>query len=195
MRHDTTAVRSDTPNAPNNAATASALRATAATVDFEGWGRFVFAWSDAGLILLGLPNRPAGEHLGQLAARGVVIDSTSEVPEKFRAALRAYVDGDPGPLAALPVDEPGTEFQQRVWSALRTIPAGETRTYGRVARDVGKPGAAHAVGSACSANLAMIAIPCHRVLTQSGRIGGYAGGLKWKQRLLEHEARIASRRG
>ncbi len=170
-----------------------AMSARAAVCSIPEWGRFVLAWNENGLMLLGLPDRAPGEHLGQLAARGVAIESTSEVPERFLEALNAYCAGDPGPLAALPVDEPGTEFQRAVWEALRTIPAGQTRSYGDIARAIGKPAATRAVGNACNANLVAIAIPCHRVLGHGGAIGGYAAGIKWKQRLLEHEVRSSAR--
>lgn len=70
----------------------------------------------------------------------------------------------------------GTPFQRRVWDALRAIPADEDRTYGHIARDVGRPGAARAVGQACRANPVLVLIPCHRVVGRDGVPRGYAGG-------------------
>ena len=81
------------------------------------------------------------------------------------------------------------EFYQKVWKACAEIPAGETRTYGWIAKRIGKPGAARAVGRALGANPFAPTIPCHRVVRSDGTLGGYsgAGGLKTKRRLLEKE--------
>lgn len=81
----------------------------------------------------------------------------------------------------------GTPFQQRVWKALQRIPPGQTRSYGQVARAIGKPGAARAVGGACGANPIPVLIPCHRVLAANGKLGGFSGGLDRKRRLLAIE--------
>lgn len=88
----------------------------------------------------------------------------------------------------LPLDIQGTAFQQRVWSALRTIPAGETRSYTDVANLIGKPRAVRAVASACAANKLAVAIPCHRVVRSDGNLGGYRWGLERKETLLERES-------
>ena len=85
----------------------------------------------------------------------------------------------------------GTEFQKSVWAALVRIPYGQTRTYGQIAADIGRPKAARAVGMACNQNPVWIAIPCHRVLGRNGALTGYAGGLDLKQKLLELEHRNA----
>ena len=81
----------------------------------------------------------------------------------------------------------GTPFQKKVWLALTKIPHGETRTYGEVAKSIGSPGAARAVGTACGANPLPILIPCHRVLAAGGKLGGYSGGLDIKKKLLACE--------
>lgn len=89
----------------------------------------------------------------------------------------------------LPVrPERGTDFQRAVWRALCDIPYGETRTYADVARAVGRPRAARAVGAACHCNPVVIVVPCHRVVGCGGRPTGYAGGLDAKVRLLRIEA-------
>ncbi len=88
---------------------------------------------------------------------------------------------------SFPLAPAGTAFQQRVWRALLRIPYGETRSYGQIARQIGDPGAARAVGMACHYNPILIAIPCHRVVGADGRLGGYAYGLDMKRRLLELE--------
>jgi len=87
----------------------------------------------------------------------------------------------------LPLDIQGTAFQQRVWSALQSIPAGETRSYAEIARQIGQPRAVRAVASACAANLLAVAIPCHRVVRSDGGLGGYRWGIERKESLLERE--------
>ena len=103
----------------------------------------------------------------------------------------------------LPLDIRGTAFRMRVWQELRRIPRGETRSYADVARAIGAPGAARAVGGACGSNPVAVIIPCHRVIAEGGTLGGYGGGLDRKVRLLEREgaavpprsrARLAARR-
>ena len=89
----------------------------------------------------------------------------------------------------LPLAPLGTPFQRRVWAQLQRIPYGERRTYAEVAQAIGRPRAARAVGSACGANPLPIAVPCHRVVGQGGRLGGYSGGLEVKRFLLEIEGR------
>jgi len=89
--------------------------------------------------------------------------------------------------AALPLDVQGTAFQQMVWKALRKIPAGKTRSYGEVARSIGRPAAVRAVASACGANPTALVIPCHRVIQTNGGLGGYHWGLKRKRALLDAE--------
>lgn len=85
----------------------------------------------------------------------------------------------------------GSAFQQRVWSALRDIPFGETATYGQTATAIGTPTASRAVGLANGQNPISIVVPCHRVIGADGSLTGYGGGLAAKQWLLEHEARHA----
>jgi methylated-DNA-[protein]-cysteine S-methyltransferase len=82
----------------------------------------------------------------------------------------------------------GTEFQNRVWSALKTIPFGQTRSYGQIARQIGNPKAVRAVGAANGRNPISLIVPCHRVIGASGKLIGFAGGLEIKQRLLAMES-------
>ena len=86
-----------------------------------------------------------------------------------------------------PLDIKGTPFQKAVWQALREIPLGQTRSYGDIARAIGRPLATRAVGGACGANPIPLLVPCHRVLAANGKIGGFSGGLDWKRRLLASE--------
>lgn len=87
----------------------------------------------------------------------------------------------------LPLAPAGSAFQMRVWRELQKIPPGETRSYAQLARAVGAPGAARAVGRANGSNRLAIVIPCHRVINAGGAPGGYAGGVWRKKRLLDHE--------
>lgn len=88
----------------------------------------------------------------------------------------------------LPLDLCGTNFQRRVWDALRAIPAGTTVSYAEIAARIGAPRAVRAVARACAANPIAIAVPCHRVVRSDGAMGGYRGGPAAKQTLLELEA-------
>lgn len=90
-------------------------------------------------------------------------------------------------FADLPLDLKGTGFQLEVWRALRAIPSGSTLTYQELARRLGRPQAARAVGRACGANPLPLIVPCHRVIAADGSLGGYSSGLARKRWLLEHE--------
>ena len=93
----------------------------------------------------------------------------------------------PAATPDLPIDVAGTAFQEAVWRELRKIPAGETRSYAQIAAAIGKPGAVRAVGTANGSNPVAVLVPCHRVIRSDGTLGGYAGGLERKRRLLEAE--------
>ena len=93
----------------------------------------------------------------------------------------------------LPLDVRGTAFQQRVWQALREIPAGQTASYAEIARRIGQPKSARAVAQACGANPAAVAIPCHRVVRNDGALSGYRWGVERKHALLAKEATAKSR--
>lgn len=112
---------------------------------------------------------------------------TTRDPAGVRTALAAYFDGDVRAVERLQVDPEGTDFQQRVWAALRRIPAGATTSYGAIARELDMPTASRAVGAANGANPIWIVVPCHRVIGASGALTGYAGGLDVKRWLLAHE--------
>ena len=88
----------------------------------------------------------------------------------------------------------GPEFDKKVWKALMDIPFGTTTSYGAVAKTIGHPNAARAVGAANGANPIALIVPCHRVIGANGTLTGYGGGLPLKRKLLEHEARIAGTR-
>jgi methylated-DNA-[protein]-cysteine S-methyltransferase len=92
---------------------------------------------------------------------------------------------------SLPLDPDGTEFQHAVWRTLLDIPYAETRSYGDIARQIGQPKAARAVGLANNQNPIAIIVPCHRVIGAGGSLVGYGGGMHRKKWLLDHEARFA----
>jgi len=108
------------------------------------------------------------------------------------AQLRAYFAGDLR-VFDVPLEVVGTDFQKRVWSALRTIPFGETRSYSQVAGQIGSPRAVRAVGAANGRNPIPIIVPCHRVIGASGSLVGFGGGLEWKRFLLGLEANNVER--
>jgi AraC family transcriptional regulator of adaptative response/methylated-DNA-[protein]-cysteine methyltransferase len=92
----------------------------------------------------------------------------------------------------LPIDVHGTAFQEAVWRELRKIPLGETRSYADIARAVGDPNATRAVGTANGSNPVAVLVPCHRVIRSDGTLGGYAGGLDRKKKLLATEGATIS---
>jgi len=102
------------------------------------------------------------------------------------AQLTAYFEGARIEFD-LPLSLDGTDFQRRVWAALREIPYGETISYGELARRIGNPNASRAVGLANGRNPVAIIVPCHRVIGANGSLTGYAGGIDRKIWLLEHE--------
>ena len=103
----------------------------------------------------------------------------SELDEYFAGRIRRFT---------VPLDLRGTPFQRQVWQELRRIPYGATRTYGQVARALGRPSIARAVGQANRRNPIAIVVPCHRVIGTDGKLTGYAGGLDRKRALLDLEA-------
>jgi AraC family transcriptional regulator, regulatory protein of adaptative response / methylated-DNA-[protein]-cysteine methyltransferase len=97
-----------------------------------------------------------------------------------------------GQRCKLPLDIRGTDFQLRVWTALRFIPLGETRSYSDVAKMIGEPRAVRAVANACASNPVPLIVPCHRVIRKDGNLGGYGLGLPRKKMLLTNERKLAS---
>lgn len=118
---------------------------------------------------------------------GPIEQTAGEDPGGAVSALRRYFDGDLAALDELEIDPIGTEFQRSVWAALRSVPVGETTSYGEIAMSIDSPGAVRAVGSANGANPIVVIVPCHRVVRSDGSLGGYGGGLDRKRWLLAHE--------
>jgi methylated-DNA-[protein]-cysteine S-methyltransferase len=114
---------------------------------------------------------------------------TGAAPPAVRDGLAAYFAGELAALKAVPWAIRGGVFQREVWTALAEIPLGETTTYGRLARQLGRPAAVRAVGAANGANPIAIVVPCHRVIGADGSLTGYGGGIERKRWLLAHEGR------
>ncbi|MDE1938555.1 MAG: methylated-DNA--[protein]-cysteine S-methyltransferase [Alphaproteobacteria bacterium] len=112
-------------------------------------------------------------------------------PFGLTSAVDAYMAGEVHAIDAVPVAFEGTPFQKKVWHALRTIPAGETLSYGALAKRINEPKAVRAVGLANGANPIAVVVPCHRVIGSNGSLTGYGGGLERKRWLLTHEAKHA----
>ena len=113
---------------------------------------------------------------------------TARPPSPMALRVRAYFEQrDLSAFDGIRTAPHGTDFQRAVWALVRAIPAGETRSYGELARLVGKPGASRAVGAANGANPICLVIPCHRVIGAGGKLTGYAYGLARKRWLLDHE--------
>ena len=113
-------------------------------------------------------------------------------PHGLSATLEAYFAGSLAAIDTLPVATGGTDFQRRVWRALRRIGCGKTVTYGELARRIGRPAAVRAVGLANGANPVSIVVPCHRVIGADGSPTGYGGGISRKRWLLVHEGALLS---
>jgi methylated-DNA-[protein]-cysteine S-methyltransferase len=110
---------------------------------------------------------------------------------QLRAVLSRYFAGEITAIDDIPVELNGTDFQKRVWQALRRIPAGSTLSYGALARRIGEAAAVRAVGAANGANPVALVVPCHRVIGSDGTLTGYGGGLDRKRWLLVHEGVVA----
>ena len=121
---------------------------------------------------------------GELAAP---VDASNPHIEAARRWLQAYWAGDDVTAIKVPLDLHGTPFQRAVWQALCGIGTGRTRTYGEIATLVGNGAVPRATGTAIGRNPVGVIVPCHRVIGASGSLTGYAGGLRRKQRLLQHE--------
>ena len=112
--------------------------------------------------------------------------------EQIEAELCAYFDGESARFN-VPIAYHGSGFAQRVWDALRQIPAGETRSYADLARAIGQPSAVRAVARANGANRLALVVPCHRVIGADGSLTGYGGGLWRKQWLIDLERRLVGK--
>jgi methylated-DNA-[protein]-cysteine S-methyltransferase len=143
-----------------------------------------------------------GTHLLRVAFPGRIGRARPEPcwrrdPEPLRETLRQLEEYFAGERLgfSLPLDFEGEPLQVAVWKAMRDIPYGQTLSYGEIARRIGQPQAARAVGAACGANPLPIVIPCHRVVGADGSLTGFGGGLPTKRFLLALEQRVAPQPG
>lgn len=155
-------------------------------------GALLVAATDKGICCILLGDDPAAlvRDLQDRFPRADLLGAEQDF-ERTVAQVVAFVEA-PGIGFDLPLDVRGTAFQQRVWQALRRIPAGHTVGYAELAARLGMPQGARAIAGACAANPVAVAIPCHRVVRNDGAISGYRWGVERKQALLEREARQAA---
>ncbi len=155
------------------------------TVGQSALGVALIAQSAKGIcaILLGDSKVALVRDLKQRFAGAMLINTGNKLPADVLAQIES-----PAHDEGLKLDLRGTDFQTRVWQALRTIPAGRTASYADVARRLGQPRAVRAVAQACAANPVAIAVPCHRVVKSDGSLSGYRWGTARKEKLLAQEA-------
>lgn len=158
-----------------------------AVYGFEAWA-FELVWGDEGICYLGTVDGSAhmARHL-QKYWPNALVRSVTVLPERFAGQLQEYFEGVRHRWD-LPLALRGTAFQLAVWAAVATVPYGEVRTYGEIARVVGRDRGFRAIGAAVANNPISLIIPCHRVVAAGGGLGGYGGGVDLKARLLAHEA-------
>ena len=158
---------------------------------FSSLGYILIANTDQGICTISL-----GDHCEELIAslakdfsQATIIrddENHQDWSEQIHQQIHSYLAGKEFNLD-FPLVLRGTDFQLQVWQTLQRIPYGETRTYGEVARDLGKPKATRAIGNACGANRIALIIPCHRVVSSDGTFGNYRWGIERKQKLIKTE--------
>ena len=152
-------------------------------------GSILVAATDKGVCAIALGDDPAAllRDLQDRFPQAQLIGGDKDF-EQLVAKVVGFVE-TPGIGLDLPLDVRGTAFQQRVWQALRDIPAGSTASYTEIARRIGRPKAVRAVAQACASNALAVAIPCHRVVRNDGSLSGYRWGVERKRDLLAREAK------
>lgn len=160
------------------------------------YGRVLVATTRKGIaaVFLGDDDRSLERELKQDFPAADLARNDAVLAPRVKGVLERLYGRKPSALDApdVPLDIVGTAFQWKVWKALTEIPAGQTRTYGEIARSIGEPSAARAVGRACATNRAAGVIPCHRAVGASGALTGYRWGVARKERLLAEERRRSS---
>ena len=150
-------------------------------------GKLKLVASEKGLVAILWENdNPRRVILGDLRKvdhQPILVEAELQLKEYFEGKRQGF---------SIPLDMRGTAFQQSVWEALLEIPFGETRSYGQLAKQLGKPTAMRAVGAANGRNPLSIVVPCHRVIGSSGQLTGFAGGLEAKEHLLKIESESKS---
>jgi AraC family transcriptional regulator, regulatory protein of adaptative response / methylated-DNA-[protein]-cysteine methyltransferase len=151
------------------------------------------AQTERGLCMLHLVGQKShAASMAELRRRypeAVIQEDEAALEEVFRN-VDAWSQGDD--CSNLALDLQGTPFQQKVWRALRRVEAGKTVSYSELARRAGAPRAVRAAASACARNPVALFVPCHRIVRRDGGLGGYAGGIEHKRRLLELEGALTS---
>jgi methylated-DNA-[protein]-cysteine S-methyltransferase len=164
-------------------------------------GPLFLAVSGRGLVALEFDARLPGQQTIRMSPRdlrneplsskhGFIFEESEQALRPYLAELEEYLAGKRREFS-FPLDLRGTDFQVACWNALLAIPYGETRTYGDIARAVGKPTGFRAVGMANNRNPIAIVVPCHRVIASDGTLCGYGGGLDLKRKLLELEGALS----
>lgn len=152
------------------------------SISIETWlGVFQVQGDESGITRIDLPR---SGNIGVTGKTGA--GKSHPLLESAALQITEYCEGR-RKVFALPLSIQGTAFQQQAWEVMRTIPYGQTMSYGEIARRLGSAGKARAVGGAANANPLPLVIPCHRVVGSDGRLTGFAGGLGLKARLLELE--------
>ncbi|MES2327386.1 MAG: methylated-DNA--[protein]-cysteine S-methyltransferase [Pseudomonadota bacterium] len=146
-------------------------------------GRMLIAATSKGICRLTFDD--SVDSLRRLFPKASIVEDAGGLGELIQGALQAIES--PRAAHQLPIDVAGTAFQEAVWRELRKIPLGETRSYAEIAAAIGQPKAVRAVGTANGNNHVAVLIPCHRVIRSDGTLGGYAGGLDRKRKLLSVE--------
>ncbi len=174
---DQTRLNADAPQALTVDRFATPIGEMYAVADERGRLR-AFAWVDH-------ESRGIQQLRQQYGARMSIQEGSA--PAIVRRAIDDYFNGDLLAIDRIECATNGTPFQQSVWSALRSIPAGQTLSYGALAVRIGNPSAVRAVGLANGSNPIAVVVPCHRVMGTDGSLTGYGGGLERKRWLLAHE--------
>jgi AraC family transcriptional regulator, regulatory protein of adaptative response / methylated-DNA-[protein]-cysteine methyltransferase len=162
------------------------------TVGESPIGRVLVAATEKGIcaVILGAGDLELAAALRREYPKAAISRADEDMEHVIRGVL-GYLEGQ---QASLPLDVRGTEFQRKVWAALRTIPYGSTCSYSEVAAVIGRPAATRAVANACAANPVPLIVPCHRVVRKDGGVGGYRYGVETKEALLSRERKLAARR-
>src|SRR3984885_7238235 len=150
-------------------------------------GKMLLASTEHGLCSIHFGDAPATLESGLRSEypKAEIVRSDRKLGQQVKA-LRAIIQGES--TTSLPLDIQATAFQRRVWEELQAIPRGATKSYSKIAADIGHPKATRAVARACATNPVAIAIPCHRVVREDGSLGGYRWGVERKKKLLALEA-------
>jgi AraC family transcriptional regulator, regulatory protein of adaptative response / methylated-DNA-[protein]-cysteine methyltransferase len=172
----------------NTMRTETALEAFRLSYGGSAVGTFLVAQSDQGVtaILLGDDRQTLRRELERAFPDVLLIEDDAACTDAV-AKVAALLDA-PRLGLALPLDMRGSALERAVWTALRAIPSGETRSYGALAKSLPVAATAQEVGAACAANVLAVAVPCHRVVKADGSISGYRWGVHRKRRLIQRES-------